>query len=88
MPLDRVLVPLIIGGLVGLVSNFVVKGKGFGLFGNIALGIVGAFAGSWLLAYFDVRVGPVLLSSILNATLGAVVTLVVLRSVRHLHGLW
>ncbi|OGW90691.1 MAG: transglycosylase [Omnitrophica bacterium RIFCSPHIGHO2_02_FULL_63_14] len=39
---------LLIGGIVGWLAGFIMKGRGFGIFGNIAVGVVGALLGGWL----------------------------------------
>lgn len=40
---------LIVGGLAGLISGKLMRGEGFGLFGNIIVGIVGGMFGGWIL---------------------------------------
>lgn len=70
---------LIIGAIVGWLAGQIVRGYGFGLIGNIIIGIVGSFLGGWLL-------GPVLgtgspetgsgtINYIITALIGAVVLL-------------
>ena len=39
---------LLIGGIVGWLAGFIMKGRGVGIFGNIAVGVVGALLGGWL----------------------------------------
>jgi uncharacterized membrane protein YeaQ/YmgE (transglycosylase-associated protein family) len=60
----------------------IVKGGGFGLFGDIIVGIVGAFVGGWLLPRLGVHLGVGLVPVIASATIGAVVLLLVLRMIR------
>ena len=43
---------LIIGAIVGWIAGLVMKGKGFGLLGNIVVGIIGALVGGYLAAEF------------------------------------
>ena len=56
-------------------------GGGFGLIGDLIVGLVGAFIGDWLLPRLGIHLGTGLLSLILNAFIGAVVLLLILRLV-------
>jgi uncharacterized membrane protein YeaQ/YmgE (transglycosylase-associated protein family) len=48
---------------------------GFGLIGDLVLGIIGAFIGDWLLPRIGIRMGTGIVSAIINATIGAVLLL-------------
>jgi uncharacterized membrane protein YeaQ/YmgE (transglycosylase-associated protein family) len=48
---------------------------GFGLIGDLVLGIIGAFIGDWLLPRIGIRLGTGIVSAIINATIGAVLLL-------------
>jgi len=65
---------LCVGAIAGWLAGQILKGKGFGLVGNIVVGIVGAFVGDFIFGFFGIG-GEGLLFSILSATLGAVVLL-------------
>ena len=39
---------LFIGGVIGWLAGLIVKGRGFGIIGDIVIGIVGAMLGGWL----------------------------------------
>ena len=82
MSIESIVIILIIGGLAGWLAGLIVKGYGFGILGNIVVGIVGAFVGTWVLGQFGVRIGPGLIGSVLNATIGAVLILVVIGLIR------
>ena len=72
---------LIIGAVAGWLANMVIKGGGFGLLGNIIIGIIGAVVGGWLstqIFNLPYAVTGLNLASILVATGGAVVVLFVL----------
>jgi uncharacterized membrane protein YeaQ/YmgE (transglycosylase-associated protein family) len=78
------LITLIVVGLVaGLLASFAVGGVGYGILGDIVIGIVGAFLGSWLFRVLEVRVpfGGVG-GTIFVAFIGAVVLLLALRVLR------
>jgi uncharacterized membrane protein YeaQ/YmgE (transglycosylase-associated protein family) len=47
MSLSGLLVWLVIGAIAGWLAGVIVKGYGFGIVGNIIVGIVGAFVGGW-----------------------------------------
>jgi uncharacterized membrane protein YeaQ/YmgE (transglycosylase-associated protein family) len=73
---------LIIGAIAGWLAGTFVKGGGFGLIGDIIVGIIGAFVGGWLAGVFHVHIGGGWISTILTAAAGAVVLLIILRAVR------
>ena len=58
------------------------RGAGFGLIGDIVIGIVGAFIASWLLPQLHIGLGVGLVREIIDATIGAVVLLLVIRLLR------
>ena len=73
---------LIVGCLAGWAASFLLRGKGLGLVGDMVIGVLGAFLGSFLarvcgLVFYGV--GGLLITSIL----GAMVLLVILRMVYH-----
>ena len=73
---------LIIGAIAGWLAGTFVKGGGFGLIGDIIVGIIGAFIGGWLAGVLHIQLGSGWISSILTAAAGAIVLLVILRAVR------
>lgn len=73
---------LIIGGLAGWIAGLIVQGTGFGLIGNIVIGIVGAVIAGWLLPLVGFHVGTHFVSSVVDAVIGAVIFLVVIGAVR------
>ena len=77
-----ILAVLVIGAIAGWLAGLIVRGAGFGLIGNIVIGIVGAFVASWLLPQLGVRFGGTWVSDIVNATIGAVIVLVILALVK------
>jgi uncharacterized membrane protein YeaQ/YmgE (transglycosylase-associated protein family) len=81
----RSLLALIIVGLVaGWLAGKVTRGSGFGVIGDIAIGIIGAFFGTWLLAMFGIFIGGGLIGAIINATIGAIVLLAIVGLVRRI----
>ena len=74
---------LIVGLVAGVLASLVMGGSGYGLIGDIIIGIVGAFVGGWLFAQLGVS-SPWggLPGTIFVAFIGAVVLLFLLRLVR------
>ncbi|MEZ4934686.1 MAG: GlsB/YeaQ/YmgE family stress response membrane protein [Saprospiraceae bacterium] len=66
---------LIVGAVAGWLAGTLFKGGGFGLIGNIIIGIVGGFIGSWLLGKLGVSFGAGVISYILTSVIGAGVLL-------------
>ena len=73
---------IIVGAVAGWLAGQLVKGYGFGLLGNIVVGIVGALIAGWLFPAIGINLGSGMVSAIINATIGAVILLVLLRVVK------
>jgi uncharacterized membrane protein YeaQ/YmgE (transglycosylase-associated protein family) len=73
---------IIVGLIAGWLAGLVVKGGGFGLFGNIIVGIIGGVLGGWIgssLFNMGAGVDGFNLGSILVAFVGAVILLLIVR---------
>lgn len=79
---EYILIWLIIGAVAGLLAGIIVKGGGFGLVGDIVVGIVGAFVGGAILTMLHVNIAPGIVGVIATATLGAVALLALFRIAR------
>jgi uncharacterized membrane protein YeaQ/YmgE (transglycosylase-associated protein family) len=82
MPVETLIIWLLVGAVAGWLAGVILKGGGFGLLGDIVVGIIGAFVGGWLLPRLGIQLGVGLVSVIASATIGAVVLLLVLRLIR------
>jgi uncharacterized membrane protein YeaQ/YmgE (transglycosylase-associated protein family) len=82
MTAETLLIWLFIGAVAGWLAGVIVKGDGFGLVGNVIVGIIGSFIGGWLFNYFHIATGGGIFGAIIGATVGAVVLLFLLRLVR------
>jgi uncharacterized membrane protein YeaQ/YmgE (transglycosylase-associated protein family) len=82
MTLEVILIWLLVGAIAGWLAGLLVRGAGFGLFGDILVGIVGAFIGGWLLPRLGVVLGVGIISTIATAVIGAVVLLLIVKLVR------
>ena len=75
---------LIVGLVAGLLASLVMGGTGYGLIGDIIIGIVGAFIAGWLLPRLGIGhiVRNAIIDQIIFATIGAVILLLVIRLIR------
>ncbi len=74
-----ILITLIIGALAGWLGSLVIRGSGFGLIGNIVIGILGSFVGTWLLDRLGDSFGGGFWGSVFTGAIGAFVILVLAR---------
>ena len=79
---ESLLIIVLIGLVAGWLAGQIVQGTGLGLVGDIVVGIIGAFIGDWLLPQLHIALGAGILAAILNATIGAIVLLVIIKLVR------
>jgi len=63
---------LFMGGVIGWLAGLIVRGRGFGIIGDIVIGIVGAMFGGWLAGVFGLYTGSPI-GAFLMALVGAVV---------------
>lgn len=82
MTLESLLIFLLIGAVAGWLAGVLVKGYGFGIVGNILVGIIGAFIAGLVFPALNLSLGGGILGSIVHATLGAVLLLLVIRVVK------
>jgi uncharacterized membrane protein YeaQ/YmgE (transglycosylase-associated protein family) len=89
MTLDQLLVVLLVGLVAGFLASHLVSGHGYGIFGDIVVGILGALLGSFLLGAWlaehvlaPLGIGAAsVLGQMAVAVVGAVILLAVLRLV-------
>lgn len=73
---------ILVGLIAGWLAGMLVKGGGFGVVGDIIVGILGALLGGFLFGQLGLSAGGGLLGSIIVATIGAVILIFILRLVR------
>lgn len=81
MEIIDLLIFLAVGALVGWLAGLIVKGRGFGLIGNIIVGIVGAILGGYVFGWLGITTGG-LAGSIIMATIGAIILLYIIRLIK------
>jgi uncharacterized membrane protein YeaQ/YmgE (transglycosylase-associated protein family) len=79
---EGLLIILLVGLIAGWLAGQIVAGGGFGLIGDVAIGIVGALIGTWLLPRLGVHIGSGLISAVVVATIGAIILLLIVAFVR------
>jgi len=76
-----VIIFLVIGALAGWLAGVIMKGGGFGVIGNIVVGVVGAFLGGWLLSKLGLSIGGDF-GGFITAVIGAVILLFIVRLIK------
>lgn len=73
---------LLVGLIAGWLAGVLVKGGGFGVIGDMIVGIIGALLGGWLFGALGLSAGGGMLGSIIVATIGAVILIFLLRLIK------
>ena len=73
---------LIVGIIAGWLAGVLVKGGGFGLVGDLVVGVIGAFLGGFLFNLLGLYSSGGLIGSIVVSTVGAVVLLIIVRAIK------
>lgn len=76
-----VIVWIIIGLIAGWLAHVILGGRG-GIFGNIAVGLIGAIVGGFLFEKLNLHVMPDFWGDLITATIGAVIFLLIWRAIR------
>ncbi|MBC9880442.1 GlsB/YeaQ/YmgE family stress response membrane protein [Bradyrhizobium sp. INPA01-394B] len=79
---QSLIIILFVGLVAGWLAGKVVRGSGFGIVGDIVIGIAGAFVASFLFPRLGIHLGLGLVSEIIYSAIGAVILLLVVRLVR------
>ncbi len=84
MTLNAVVTWIIVGGIAGLLAEWLIGGINAGCIGTVIIGILGAFIGGWLLGQLGISIGIAngLVRDIVTAFIGAAALLIVVRLVR------
>ncbi len=82
MDVQALIIMLLLGAIAGWLAGLIVTGYGFGLIGNIVVGIVGALIGGWLLPQIGLSTGGGTVGTIITAVIGAVILLLLIGLIR------
>jgi uncharacterized membrane protein YeaQ/YmgE (transglycosylase-associated protein family) len=73
---------IIIGAVAGWLAGQIMKGGGFGILGNIIVGIVGAVIGGWVFGLLGISTGGGLIGALITAVVGAVILLFIVSFIK------
>ena len=79
---ESLIVILFVGLVAGWLAGKIVRGTGFGIIGDIIVGIAGAFIASWLFPRLGFHLGSGLVGEIIYSAIGAIILLLVVRLIR------
>ncbi len=78
-----IIVILVVGLVAGWIAGKVVRGAGYGIVGDIIVGVLGAIVGRWLFATLHIALlGQFWIDAIIQAAVGAIILLIVLRLIK------
>jgi len=72
---------LLVGLVAGWLAGKILKGSGFGLVGDLIVGVIGAFIGVWIFGQLGIAVGGIL-GLLIASIVGALVPLYLLRLIK------
>jgi uncharacterized membrane protein YeaQ/YmgE (transglycosylase-associated protein family) len=81
---ESLIVILFVGLLAGWLAGKIVRGTGFGMLGDILVGIAGALVATFLFPRLGIHIGRGLISEIIYSAIGAVLLLLIVRLVRRM----
>lgn len=73
---------LLIGLIAGWLAGRVMRGGGYGVVGDLIVGVIGALLGGWLFGVLGIGLGLGLIGSLITAFVGAVILIALLRVIR------
>jgi uncharacterized membrane protein YeaQ/YmgE (transglycosylase-associated protein family) len=82
MEINEIVTMLVVGGVAGWLAGLIMKGGGFGVIGNIVVGVLGAFAGSYLFNLLNISIASGIVGSLITAVIGSVVVLFVIGLIK------
>ena len=81
MAITDLIIFLVIGAVAGWLAGVIMKGGGFGLVGDIIVGVIGSLIGGWLFGLRGIAAGG-LIGSIIAAVVGAIILIAILRLIK------
>jgi uncharacterized membrane protein YeaQ/YmgE (transglycosylase-associated protein family) len=81
MDITGLIIFLAIGAVAGWLAGILMKGGGFGLLGNMVVGIIGAVVGGYVFGLLGISAGGII-GSIITATVGAAILLFIVRLIK------
>ena len=81
LSMSNVLWWLLVGLVAGFLASRVMRGGGYGLIGDIVVGLIGAFIGGWLAGFLGIGGSSSMIVTIVIAFIGACILLAILHAV-------
>ncbi len=81
MSTEHLLLFLVIGVVAGFLAGKIMKGSGYGLVGDLIVGVIGAFIGVWVFGLLGIAAGGIL-GLLVASVVGALLLLYVIRLVK------
>ena len=81
MDLTSLILFLVIGLIAGWLAGRIMKGGGYGMWGDLVVGVIGAFIGGWVFGLLGITAGGII-GSLVTAVVGAVILLYLLRLIK------
>jgi uncharacterized membrane protein YeaQ/YmgE (transglycosylase-associated protein family) len=78
MSTEHLLLFLAVGLLAGFLAGKIMKGSGFGVIGDLVIGVIGAFIGVWIFGLLGISSGGII-GLLIAAVVGALILLYVIR---------
>lgn len=82
MDITSLIIWLLVGAIAGWLAGQIMKGGGFGLVGDIVVGIVGAALAGIVLPAIGLYIGGGILGAIINAVIGACLLIFLIRLIK------
>lgn len=81
---ESILMIIVIGGVAGWLAGLILRGTGYGIIGDVIVGLIGAFVGNWLVRafHFSVNLGSPVADRVVVSVVGAVVLMLIIGMVR------
>ena len=79
---EGILVILFVGLVAGWLAGKIVRGTGFGIIGDILVGIAGALIANFLFPKLGIHLGTGLVAEIIQSAIGAIILLLIVRLIR------
>ena len=77
---------ILVGAVVGWLAGLIVKGSGYGFWGDVLIGIGGSILAGFIFPLVGFEVGTSILRSIIPAVIGAAILLLIIRAIRRKSG--
>ena len=78
MSTENLLLFLVIGIVAGFLAGKIMKGAGFGLVGDLIVGVIGSFIGVWVFGLLGIVTGGIL-GLLIASVVGALLLLYIVR---------